>query len=118
MKPNTKSLHTSKSTFRGGFSAKVGGAAKTGISKATKPAPKSKSSKKSQRLKDQAAQKDLDALLSTTSIFADLQKQGSKTAREEVKKQRLERQEERKQKNKSVNQDLLSQLDTISNFSL
>lgn len=118
MKTTTKTCSTFKSTTRPSVSAKVGSAIKSGISKATKPTSKSKSSKKSQRLKDQAAQKDLDLLLSTSSIFADLQKQGSKAAREEAKKQRLEQQEERKQKNKSVNQDLLSQLDDISNFSL
>lgn len=75
---------------------------------------KSKISKKSQRVKDQEALKDLDSMVSASSIFAELQanKPEAKKIAQEKKTQ------ERKAAIKSVNQDLLAQLDTISSFSL
>lgn len=75
---------------------------------------KSKVSKKSQRIKDKETQKDLDSLLTSSNIFSDLQavKPESKTLEKEKKAQ------QKKEVIKSANQDLLSQLESISNFSL
>lgn len=81
---------------------------------AVKTKAKSKISKKSQRVKDQEALKDLDSLVSASTIFAELQ-----ANKPEVKKIAQEKKsQERKAAIKSVNQDLLAQLDTISSFSL
>lgn len=88
--------------------------AKVSKSKSTKPKSRSKNDKKSQKLKDQAIQKDLDNMMSTSSIFSEIQ-----ANRPEVKKMEMEKKAQTKKETiKSTNKDLLVQLESISNFSL
>lgn len=94
--------------------------AKPALRKQALPKSKSKAkgvSKKSQQIKDKEAQKDLDSLLSASSIFADLQSSKPESKKQELEK-KIQLQQEKKEKAKLAKMDMLSQLESISNFSL